>query len=136
SAAADPTRFPEQLQYVQPWQARRLFWNVFRFTREQEQEAERLKNRIEVDVGDFDPVLGRSYAEIAGMSRSLHRSQGMGAPERRGSSRESFVVIAGDQARKDLFDDIDLSWNRVKGGAEVGALIGKAIAKLEPLQPD
>ncbi len=33
----------------------------------------------------FDPVLGFSYAEIAGMSRSMHRSQGFGAAERKGS---------------------------------------------------
>jgi LmbE family N-acetylglucosaminyl deacetylase len=30
SAAADPKRFPEQLQYVQVWQAKRLMWNTFR----------------------------------------------------------------------------------------------------------
>ncbi|MFN5885666.1 MAG: PIG-L family deacetylase, partial [Bacteroidota bacterium] len=27
-AAGDPTRFPEQLQYVETWKPRRLFWNV------------------------------------------------------------------------------------------------------------
>ena len=132
TAAADPKRFPEQLQYVQPWQARRLLWNVFRFTKEQEKEAEKLKDRIEIDPGEFDPILGKSYAEIAGISRSQHRSQGMGAPERRGSARESFVVVAGDPAQKDLFDGIDLSWNRVPGGAEIGRIIAEAIRKLEP----
>src|SRR4029077_9520076 len=30
-AAADPNRFPEQLQYVKPWQAKRLLWNTFNF---------------------------------------------------------------------------------------------------------
>jgi len=136
SAAADPKRFPEQLKYVQPWQAKRVFWNIFRFTKEQEQEAERMKNRIEIDVGDFDPVLGKSYAEIAGISRSMHRSQGMGAPERRGSARESFTVVEGEPAHKDLFDGIDLTWNRLRGGAEAGRAIAKAIAKLDPLNPD
>src|SRR5579864_384729 len=78
SAAADPRRFPEQLKYVQPWQAKRLMWNVFSFTREQEKEAEQLKERVEIDPGEYDPVLGYSYGEIAGMSRSMHKSQGMG----------------------------------------------------------
>src|SRR5678809_203454 len=27
SVAADPSRFPEQLKYVKPWQARRVIWN-------------------------------------------------------------------------------------------------------------
>src|SRR5689334_6513913 len=31
TAAADPNRFPEQLKYVQPWQAKRILWNTFNF---------------------------------------------------------------------------------------------------------
>src|SRR5689334_6169088 len=31
TAAADPNRFPEQLKYVQPWQAKRILWNSFNF---------------------------------------------------------------------------------------------------------
>src|SRR6185436_5836733 len=31
TAAADPTRFPEQLQYVKVWKAKRLLWNTFNF---------------------------------------------------------------------------------------------------------
>src|SRR5713226_2756548 len=87
SAAADPHRFSEQLKYVQPWQAKRLMWNVFSFSPEQEKEARDMPHRVEVDTGDFDAVLGKSYTEIAGISRSQHRSQGMGAPERRGPSK-------------------------------------------------
>ncbi|WP_306429771.1 PIG-L family deacetylase [Sphingobacterium sp. E70] len=30
-AAADPKQFSEQLQYVKPWQAKRLLWNTFNF---------------------------------------------------------------------------------------------------------
>jgi LmbE family N-acetylglucosaminyl deacetylase len=136
SAAADPKRFPEQLRNVGTWQARRLLWNVFRFTKEQEEEAQRMKNRIEIDVGDYNPILGKSYAEIAGISRSMHRSQGMGAPERRGSSAESFVTIAGESAQKDLFDGIDLTWNRVPGGGEIARLLTHAIDHLNPSHPE
>ncbi len=92
--AADPKRFPEQLTWVKPWQAKRLLWNVFAFCREQERDAERMEGRIQIDTGDYNPVLGYSYGEIAGMSRSQHRSQGMGSPERKGSRREYFVTIA------------------------------------------
>ena len=31
-AAADSTRFPEQLRFTAPWQAKRLVWNAFRFS--------------------------------------------------------------------------------------------------------
>src|ERR1044071_1410736 len=31
TAAADPAKFPEQLKYVKPWQAKRILWNTFNF---------------------------------------------------------------------------------------------------------
>src|SRR6266404_8415804 len=56
SAAADPKRFPEQLKWVEPWQAKRIMWNTFAFNRQQELESEKLPNKIVVDPGDYDPV--------------------------------------------------------------------------------
>ena len=38
-AAGDPSRFPEQLQWVKPWKAKRLVWNAFSFTPEQEKKS-------------------------------------------------------------------------------------------------
>jgi hypothetical protein len=79
--------FPEQLKFVEPWKARRLLFNSFSFTQEMEKEAAATPGRIEVDTGAYNPVLGVSYSQIAGMSRSMHRSQGMGASQRPGPSR-------------------------------------------------
>src|SRR5581483_4645742 len=45
SAAADPAKFPEQLRWVEPWQAKRLMWNMATFNRQQLAEAEKLPNR-------------------------------------------------------------------------------------------
>ena len=135
SAAADPQKFPEQLRWVQPWQATRLMWNTFAFTRQQEIEAEKIPNQIVVDPGDYDPVLGHSYAEIAGMSRSMHRSQGMGAPERRGSARNFLVMVEGEPAKHDIFEGIDITWNRVPGGAPVGKLLSEAARTFDPEHP-
>jgi len=136
TAAADPKRFPEQLQWVQPWQATRLMWNPGAFTKEQREEVEKMPNRISVDPGDFDPVLGHSYAEIAGMSRSLHRSQGMGAAERKGSAKDFLVTQAGPIATKDIFDGIDISWNRVPSGAAVGNVLAEAARTFDSENPD
>ncbi len=107
SVAADPKRFPEQLSEVQPWRAKRLMWNVFSFNREQEKEAEKVPARVMSDLGSFNPMLGFSYAEIAGMSRSQHESQGMGAAERRGPQPNFLTTIAGDPAKSDVFDGVD-----------------------------
>ena len=136
SAAADSSRFPDQLKFVEPWQAKRLVWNVFAFTREQEQEAERMGGRVSVDTGAYDPLLGYSYGEIAGMSRSMHRSQGMGSPERKGSRKEYFVTVEGEPATKDLFDDVDTTWARVPGGKPAAALIAEAGRAFAAEQPE
>ncbi len=136
SAAADPKRFPEQLQWVQVWQAKRLMWNPGAFTKEQREEVEKMPNRITVDPGDYDPVLGHSYAEIAGMSRSMHRSQGMGAAERKGSAKDYLITQSGPVAAHDIFDGIDLSWNRIPGGAAVGEIVAEAAKKFDPENPD
>jgi len=125
-AAADPNRFPEQLKYVEPWQARRVVWNAFAFTREQEKEAEALKNRVSMDLGEYDPVLGYSYSEIAGMSRSQHRSQGMGAPERKGSQINQLATVEGQPATQDLFDEVDTTWKRIPGSEAVAAALEEA----------
>jgi LmbE family N-acetylglucosaminyl deacetylase len=136
SAAADPKQFPEQLRWVEPWQAKRIMWNTFAFNRQQEQEAAKLPNQIVVDPGDYDPVLGHSYAEIAGMSRSMHRSQGMGASERRGSAKNFLVAVAGEPASRDTFDGIDISWNRIPGGAAAGQVLAEAARTFDPQHPE
>ncbi len=126
SVAADPARFPEQLKWVQPWQAKRLLWNSAAFTPEQEKEEAAIKEKLTVDLGEYSPELGYSYGEIAGMSRSQHRSQGMGAAERKGSQKNYLVTIAGDRAKTGVFEGIDTSWSRVPGGAQVAPILEKA----------
>jgi len=90
AAAADPKRFPEQLDAVKPWQAKRLMWNAFTGAR-----ATVDSTWLVVDVGAYDPLLGRSMSELAGLSRSNHKSQGFGAPERRGSLLNYLAPRAG-----------------------------------------
>ena len=136
SAAADPTRFSEQLQHVQPWQATRLMWNVFAFTPEQEKEAEKLGNKVEVDPGEFDPILGHSYGEIAGMSRSEHKSQGMGTMERKGSQKNYLVTIAGPPAKSDVFEGVDATWDSMPGAGELGRILKEAARTFQPAHPE
>jgi LmbE family N-acetylglucosaminyl deacetylase len=129
SAAADRSRFPEQLKWVEPWQAKRVVWNVYG-------RAAEATGQIAIDTGDYNPVLGYSYIEIAGLSRSMHASQGMGSPRRRGAATASLVPVTGEPASKDLFDGIDTTWNRVPGGAEVGRILAEAARSLDPTQPE
>src|SRR6059036_2914888 len=90
-AAADPNRFPE---YGKPWQAKKLYLNVgggpggpgggapgAPGANDQPQTP---PPGLEINTGEFDPALGRSYSEIATEGRSLHRSQAQGGAQERG----------------------------------------------------
>ncbi|MBI4909453.1 MAG: PIG-L family deacetylase [Acidobacteria bacterium] len=136
AAAADPKRFPEQLAQVKPWQARRILFNLFSFTREMEKENESIPNKITVDSGAYNPLFGMSYGELAGRSRSQHASQGMGVPQRRGAIRDQLTVIAGDPATKDPFEGIDVSWSRYPNGAAIGALLQQAAGQFRGSHPE
>src|SRR5687767_1619381 len=108
-AAADATKFPEQLQNgIVPWQATRLMWNTFNFGGNNTTREDQLK----IDVGVYNSILGKGYGELAAESRSQHKSQGFGVPAQRGESFEYFTIIKGVKPSKDLMDGIDLSSNR------------------------
>ena len=136
TAAADPKRFPEQLQYVKPWQAKRVMWNVFAFTPQQIKEAEALEGKVGMDVGQYDPVLGYSYRQIGAMSRSMHRSQGQGTAEERGAAEQFMITVAGDPAKSDFMDGVDTSWGRYGESASVGKLLAEAEKTFIPEHPE
>jgi LmbE family N-acetylglucosaminyl deacetylase len=132
--AADPTKFPDQLKYVGVWQPRRLFWNRFSFQPIKPDDPSIAKS-LKLDVGTFNPLLGRSYTEIAAESRSMHKSQGFGAAERRGTSPNYFDQLAGDPAASDIFEGIDTSWSRYPGGEAVGKVLQQASDTFDPKNP-
>jgi LmbE family N-acetylglucosaminyl deacetylase len=128
-AAADPKRFPEQLKYVSVWKAKRLLWNTFRSP---QGEA---KVQLRVDTGSYNPWLGKSYTEMAGESRSQHKSQGTGSAGRRGTQFDSFELMDGDPATTDIFEGVDVTWNRVPGGRAVGDQLAEVLKSFEPEHP-
>jgi LmbE family N-acetylglucosaminyl deacetylase len=132
-AAGDPSRFPEQLDTLTPWQPKRLLWNVFRFGGDAPRKD--VPGQITADLGAYNALLGRSYTEIAALSRSMHKSQGFGSAERRGTWLNDFKNVAGAPAEKDLFEGIDLSWKRIDGEEKIGLLLKGAADSFDPLDP-
>jgi LmbE family N-acetylglucosaminyl deacetylase len=133
--AGDPTKFPDQLKYVNVWQPRRIFWNRFSF-RPIPPDDPSLAKSLRIDIGTFNPLLGRAYTEIAAESRSQHKSQGFGAAERRGSILNYFDQLDGDPAQRDLFEGIDLSWSRYPGGENVGKILQQAADTFDLRSPE
>ncbi|WP_158729907.1 PIG-L family deacetylase [Flavobacterium sp. I-STPA6A] len=125
--ANDPTVFPEQLQFVKPWQTKRQFFNTswwFYGTMEKFNAADKT-NLISLQTGTYYSNLGKSNQEIAALSRSRHQSQGFGSTGARGEETEYLEFINGEALtdKKSLFEGVDTSWNRVKGGAPIGELL-------------
>lgn len=138
--AGDPTAFPEQLKYVEPWQPKRIFFNTswwFYGSREAFAEADK-SDMIKVDVGEYYPLKGLSNNEIASLSRSKHACQGFGSASARGSQEEWVQLIGGEGKPNmtDLFEGVDLSWNRVgKAGKSIETALAKAIANYDFAKP-
>jgi len=109
-AAGDTTKFPEQFQYgVTTWKPKRLLWNTFNFGSTNTTRDDQFK----IDCGVYNPILGKSYGEIAAESRSQHKSQGFGVPAQRGTSYEYFATIKGEKPVNDLMDGVDVTSGRV-----------------------
>ena len=119
-AAADSTKFPDQFKYgVGPWQAKRILWNTFNFGTINTTN----ENQIKLEVGGYNPILGKSYGEIGAEARTMHKSQGEGRPRRRGASYEYFELTGGDPVKSDIMDGVNASWSRL-GVASIESTIG------------
>ncbi|MGH9424439.1 MAG: hypothetical protein ACRD3J_30990, partial [Thermoanaerobaculia bacterium] len=90
---------------------------------------------LRLDLGTYNPLLGRAYTEIAAESRSMHKSQGFGAAERRGTILNYFDQLAGDPASTDMFEGIDTTWSRYPGGEAIGKVLQQASDTFDPKNP-
>ena len=122
--AGDANAFPEQLKFVQPWQAKRIFWNAW--TPALTTMGINSDTLIKVNFGEYNHLLGRSYTEISAVSRTMHKSQGFGSSGRRENLYNYFLQLDREPVKENLFNGIDLSWNRIKGSDKVSTLLAKA----------
>jgi LmbE family N-acetylglucosaminyl deacetylase len=134
-AAADPNRFPEQLKWVKPWQATRLVWNTSPFFFQNRNQAFDPTGLTTLEAGGFAPLLGKAFTEIAAASLSMHKSQGVGSPPRRGERKEYFKSLAGPPMTNGLFDGVDTTWKRVPSATDIGGRVQELIAKFSPADP-
>jgi LmbE family N-acetylglucosaminyl deacetylase len=131
-AAMDTVRFPVAT-HGRPWQPLKFYRGAW---------ARNRPFTLAMEVGGYDAVLGRSPAEIAGESRSQHRSQGFGVIQRRGAAqtrltREVTRVNESTPAEqeKSIFDGVDTSFahlTRIAGGR--GAALAKIPTLMDSLQ--
>lgn len=102
-SSGDTKRFPES-EFGPAWTVSKFYRDAwFGFN----------QATLRINVGEYDPALGKSYAEIAGESRSQHRSQGFGTSQPKGVvwaavMRDATRVNADTPAanEKSMFDGI------------------------------
>jgi LmbE family N-acetylglucosaminyl deacetylase len=128
--AGEPNYYPKQLvlpSLLRPFQPKRILMNG------------RGEGGISLDISGTDEVTGKSYLELAGRSRSMHKSQGFGnfggGGNRQGRA-ESFTLLAGEPATKSIFDGIDTTWNRIPGEGGVDTMCGDLIAHFDAANLD
>ena len=137
--ANEATAFPNQLKWVKPWQPKRQFFNTswwFYGSKEKFDAADKT-NLSSLQIGVYYPSIGKSNQEIAALSRSRHESQGFGSTGSRGEEMEYLEFLKGTSLnnKNNIFDGIDTTWNRVKGGAAVGELIQKILKEYDFKNP-
>ncbi|PYI91914.1 MAG: LmbE family protein [Verrucomicrobia bacterium] len=134
-AAADPKRFPEQLAFVEVWKPTRIVWNTSPFFFQNRNLPFDPTGLTTLEAGGFCPLLGKAFTEIAAASLSMHKSQGVGSPPRRGARKEYFKLLDGAPMTNSLFDGIDTTWSRVPKSEAVAGKVKQLLSTFVPADP-
>lgn len=138
--AADWKQFTDQLIHYKPHQTDYLFYNTSYWAYGGPEAFAKVdkSNWLALDLGPYYPTKGLSNGEIAAKSRSQHQSQGFGMLGTRGESLDYLEPMSAEAKRvkKDVFEHIDLSWRKLKGGAAVQAQIDAIRASYQPKAPE
>jgi LmbE family N-acetylglucosaminyl deacetylase len=135
TAAADPKRFPEQLAFVEVWKPTRLVWNTSPFFFQNRNIPFDPAGLATLEAGGFNPLLGKAFTEIAAAALSMHKSQGVGSPPRRGARKEYFKLLEGAAMTDKLFDGVNTSWARVPKSGAVADKVKELIATYSAADP-
>lgn len=119
--AGDPAIFPDQLELgVEPWSVSKIY-QLNRFGRG--------TPSLELETGALDPLLGRSYFQVAMRSRSQHRSQDMGSAQSPGPRTSGGSLITSRfpaESEDGFFAGVDTTLAGIAAGA--GALDPAALS--------
>ena len=126
--AGDPKAFPEQ--GLKPWQPQRIVWDESIYQHDDIGGAQ----QVRLGIAGNDPVSGELFADIAGRSRSMHKTQGFAnfsISGKNGPRFETFQLLDGTPMTNDVLDGVNTSWSRVPGGEKIGKLADEIIAQFD-----
>ena len=133
-AAGDSTAMPASATNgLAPWSPAAIYSLVFRRSATPDVSA----GNVAIDAGEYDPMLGESYAQLAARGRSMHKSQEQGTPQRRGAEWHVLQRVATSASAHcatakvaGLFDCVDAHWSRLRG-----ALPARVRPQLDSVEP-
>jgi len=131
--ASDPSSYPDQLQYVAPWDTKRIFWNAYSWGGEYEPADGKLYHQF--PVGKHNPLLGMTYSQMAADSRTMHKSQGFGATAQIGRSQDHIQLVDGAKFTSHPFEGIQNRWETLKNGKAILHQIEKALGNYNFTDP-
>jgi LmbE family N-acetylglucosaminyl deacetylase len=135
AAAGDPKRFPEQLASFGTWKPARIVWNTSPFFFQNRNIPFDPAGLTVLEAGGFNSLLGKSFTEIAAASLSMHKSQGVGSPPRRGARKEYFKLLEGAPMTDALFDGVDTTWARVPKSEMIAGKVKQLLADFSAADP-
>ena len=124
--AGNKNKFLEHLKYTETWQPKRLFFNTSSwFYSDKLQFEKEAKDFIKFDIGVYYPLKGVSNNELASIASSQHLCQGFGRLTTRGKQIEYAKLLKGAplKDKSDIFSGINTTWNRIKNGGQIGAIL-------------
>jgi len=130
-AAGDKNKYPAQLAYYAAWQPKRLLFNAYKFG----SFSTTSEDMFKMKVGEYNPLLGMGTGELAGLSRTAHKSQGAGTPSVPGMQTEYFKLVDGEPFSSSIFDSIDITWGRV-GRPDIGEDLKGIANDFDFMHPD
>ena len=126
-AAGDADRFPEHLsEGLQPWQPKKLYITRSRWRRSNTETSD--APVLKIDTGEYNALLGLSYAQIARHGLSFQRSQGVGQTRAsKGSAVTELRLVdttlpEQQNSEESLFDGIDATLMGMARIANISAL--------------
>jgi LmbE family N-acetylglucosaminyl deacetylase len=132
--AGDPLAFPEQLEWVKPWQAKRIFFNAYNFGGAfQPEEGQKY---YVFEVGGYNSLLGETYHQIAADSRTMHKSQGFGATAGIGEAKDYVQLVKGEDYVRDAFEGVADRWSLITEGATIRSQIDQLLSHFDFTRPD
>jgi LmbE family N-acetylglucosaminyl deacetylase len=125
--------FPDQLKWVEPWSAKRVFWNAYNWGSQYEPKSDIPYHTF--PVGAYNALLGTSYSQIAADSRTMHKSQGFGATPTIGEGTDFIEFVAGESFDSNPFEGVGDRWEDLSGGVEIRNRIEKLLQNFDFTTP-